>query len=57
MLLDFHHSLSLSCPSFIHSMALRVLEQVFLKDQFLSNKREALEDHWKSNEYSCSCYL
>jgi hypothetical protein len=44
MLLDFHHSLSLSCPSFIHSLALRVLEQTFLQDPFLSNKREALED-------------
>jgi hypothetical protein len=44
MLLDFHHSLSLSCPSFIHSLTLRVLEEVFFQDPFLSNKRETLED-------------
>jgi hypothetical protein len=40
MLLDFHLSLSLSCPSFIHSLALGFLEQVFLQDPFLSNKRD-----------------
>jgi hypothetical protein len=56
MLLDFPLFLSLSCPSF-HSLALRVLEQVFFQDQFLSNKGETLEDHWKNKKYFCSCYM
>jgi hypothetical protein len=47
MLLDFSLSLSLSFHHF-HYLALRVLEIVFPKILFLSNKEKTLEDYWKS---------
>jgi hypothetical protein len=55
MLLDFSLSLSLSFHIF-HSLALRVLEIVFSKILFLSNKEKTLEDYWKSYAHAFSCH-
>ena len=53
MLLDFSLSLSLSFHIF-HSLALGVLEIVFSKILFLSNKEKTLEDYWKSYAHAFS---